>query len=209
MAKNGEDARAAAFAEGWNSACQLYSHLHSGGSLPVPPPSALRLNPDETYHAEAMLGYARFYGMNVSAQQNSGFYFGSTTFVAAGMIGDAIGNAHARNKAAAMSAAQWREHSTVRAVLTDKRILCDVRGQWLSFWHNGVVELAADLTQYSFVLRYEVGEPMMLHGPGAPWYAVAVARIVYGERGLQLAPLAPIAQAAGGAPQQQALPPGE
>ena len=183
----------AALRDGWASACRLYARLLGGDELAVTPPTALRLNPDEVPHAETVIGYARFYGTAVQYRQSNSFWFGSATFVAAGMAAEAIGNASARRRAEAAAAAQWRDHAIVRCVLTNHRLLCDYSGSWLSFWHNGVVEFLGDLARWSFVLRYEVGEPLMLHGPGAPWLAVAVARIVYGPRGLQLPAFAPLA----------------
>ncbi|WP_018350352.1 hypothetical protein [Longispora albida] len=191
----------AALNDGWVSACRLYEHLATGGDVPVLPPSALRLQPNEIRYGDAILGYSRLYGMNVTYNQSNSFWFGSTAFVAAGMAADAIGNASARRKAEAMAAVQWRDHAHVRTSLTSERFLCDYMGRWLSFWHNGVVEFACDLSRWSFVLRYEVGEPLMLHGPAAPWFAVATARIIYGAQGLQLPAFAPLAAAVAGARQ--------
>ncbi|WP_020579202.1 hypothetical protein [Actinopolymorpha alba] len=181
--------------QGWQSACALYQHLRQGGEVPELPPSSLRMDPGERIYGDLVLGYARFYSTNVSYQQSSGFFFGSPAFIAAGLIGTAVVNAASRRRAEVAAAAQWRDHCQVRAVITDRRIFCDVLGRWLSFWHEGVVELAADLTQWSFVARYQVGEPLLLHGPAAPWAAVAFARLVYGPRGLHIPALAPIADA--------------
>jgi len=183
-----------ALREGWASACQLYQHLQRGGDLVILPPGAVRLNPDEVPYAEAVLGYARFYGTAVTYQQNSTFLFGSATFVAAGMAANAIANSSARNRAAAQAATQWRDQAHVRTILTNKRLLCDYRGRWLSFWHEGIVEFQGDMAQWLFVLRYQVGDPIMLHGPAAPWFAVSVAHLVYGRRGLQLPALAALAR---------------
>jgi hypothetical protein len=182
-----------ALREGWAGACQLYQHLQRGGDLTVLPPGAVRLNPDEVPYAEGMLGYARFYGTSVTYQRSSTFLLGSATFVAAGMAANAIANSTARNRAAAQAATQWRDHAHVRTILTNKRLLCDYRGEWLSFWHEGIVEFQGDMAQWLFVLRYQVGDPIMLHGPAAPWFAVSVARLVYGPRGLQLPALAALA----------------
>jgi hypothetical protein len=182
-----------ALREGWASACQLYQHLQGGGDLTILPPGAVRLNPDEVPYADAVLGYARFYGTSVTYQRSSMFLLGSATFVAAGMAANAVANSAARNRAMAQAASQWRDHAQVRTILTNKRLLCDFRGQWLSFWHEGVVEFQGDLAQWLFVLRYQVGDPIMLHGPAAPWFAVSVARLVYGPRGLQLPALAALA----------------
>lgn len=183
-----------ALREGWASACQLYEHLAGGGALAVLPPAAVRLNANEVHYADALIGYARYYGQDVTYQQSSMLLLGSATFVAAGLAANAIGNASARRRAEAQAATQWRDHAQVRAMITNERIMADYGGQWLSFWHNGIVELQGDLSQWVFVLRYEVGDPLMLHGPAAPWFATVVAHLVYGPRGLQLPALAPLAQ---------------
>ena len=218
MRRKTEDPQQVALREGWSSACQLYGYLHGGGDLVALPPGAVRLNPDEVAYGDAPLGYARFYGTTATYQQSSTMLMGSATFVAAGLAANAIGNAAARNRAQAHAAHQWRDHATVRTILTSQRLLCDYRNQWLSFWHSGVVELQGDVAQWLFVLRYEVGDPVMLHGPAAPWFAVSAARLVYGPGGLQLPALAPLARAyieattrdqrmLGGPPGPQALPP--
>lgn len=195
MSKKPDPGLEAALREGWSSACQLYEHLLAGGDPVELPPSALRLNQEEIPYADAVVGYARFYGMNVNYQQSSGFWWGSAAFVAAGMAADAISNSSAKRKAEAMAATQWRDHAHSRAVLTNQRILADFRGSWLSFWHEGVVEFQGDVAQWLIVLRYQVGDPLMMHGPAVPWFAVLIARLVYGPRGLQLPVLAPIAHA--------------
>lgn len=66
--------------------------------------------------------------------------------------------------------------ANARTILTNQRLMCDYGGQWLSFWHDGVVEFQGDLAQWMFVLRYEVGSPLMLHGPAALARSVAQAR---------------------------------
>ncbi|MFG1952085.1 hypothetical protein [Micromonospora sp. NPDC048830] len=181
--------------DGWSSACRLYEHLARGGQLAALPPSGLRLGQDETIFSDTVLGYARFYGTAVQYRESSSFWFGSTGFVLAGMATDAISNASARSRAQAMAAAQWRDQAQVRMILTNQRLLGDRRGNLLSFWHNGVQEFTADLTQWSFILRYQEGNPLMLHGPAAPWYAVAVAWLVFGPQAMHLPALAPISAA--------------
>jgi len=150
------------------------------------PPGALRLDPGEVGYGESVAGYARFYGMDVTYRQNSSFWFGSAAFVAAGLAADAIGNASARNRAQRMAASQWRDHAHVRTMLTNRRLLCDYQNQWLNFWHEGIIEFAFDAPSWSLVLRYQSGSPLMLHGPAVPWFAVAVAHIVYGPHGMRL-----------------------
>jgi hypothetical protein len=189
----GPDPLSDALRAGWTSARQLYAHL-AGGGRPAPlPPGPVRLEPGETGHAEGILGYARYYGTSVSYRQNSSLWFGSTGFVLAGMAAESMSNSAARNRAHAAAAPQWRDRANVRTLLTDRRFLCDYGGRWLSFWHKGVAEFHGDLSQWMFVLRYQVGEPLMLHGPAAPWIAVCAAYLIYGADSLRLPILAPLA----------------
>jgi hypothetical protein len=189
--------------EGWTSACQLYEHLHSGGDLTALPPGPVRLKPGEEAYASAVLGYARYYGKTVTYQQSSALVLGSAAFVAAGLAANMIANTSARRRAEAQAAIQWRDHANVRTILTNRRLLCDYGGRWLSFWHKGIVEFQGDLAHWLFVLRYQVGHPIMLHGPAAPWFAVSVAHLVYGRRGLQLPALTALADAVAGAAAQR------
>jgi hypothetical protein len=185
----------AALRAGWTSACGLYEHLLRGGQLAALPPTGLRLGQNEMIFGDAVLGYARYYGATAQYRESNSFWFGSPAFVLAGMAGDAIGNASARKRAAAMAAAQWRDQAQVRMVLSNQRLLGDYQGNLLSFWHNGVVELSADLPHWSFLLRYQEGHPLMLYGPAAPWFAVAVAWLVFGPQGMHIPALAPMAAA--------------
>ena len=103
-----------------------------------------------------------------------------------------------------MARAQWRPQGPVRTVLTNQRILCDVAGEWLGFWHEGILELFAEPSQWMVITRYEAGEPLLLRGPVALSYIVALTYIVYGRPGLASPWLGPIAQAV--AARQRALP---
>jgi hypothetical protein len=194
VGRKGDERLEQAMRAGWSSACQLYEHLHNGGQLAVLPPNAVRLKPDEVLYADAMLGYARYYGTTVSYERSSMLLLGSASFVAAGMAANAMMNSSAKQRAAAQAATQWRDHAQVRTMLTNQRLMCDYGGEWLSFWHEGVVEFQGDMAQWLFVLRYQVGHPIMLHGPATPWFAVSVAHLVYGPHGLRLPVLAPLAQ---------------
>jgi hypothetical protein len=184
-----------ALREGWNSACRLYQHLAAGGSLRPLPLDAVRLGHDEQRFGDAVLGYARYYGTQATYQQTSGLWFGSPAFVLAGLAAESVANSAARRRAETLAATQWRDHAHVRTILTDQRLLCDYQGSWLSFWHVGVVELAVDVARWAFIVRYEQGDPLMLHGPAALWFALATARVVYGPRGYELPAFAPLAYA--------------
>jgi len=184
-----------AHAEGWSRACQLYEYLANGGEAAQVPPGSLRLAPGEVAYVDTGVGYARFYGKNVTYQTTSGFLMGSAAFVAAGVVGNALRNTSAKRRAEAEAAAQWRDQAHVRAVVTNHRILTDVQGRLLDFWHEGVVEFTGDLSQPMIMLRYQVGHPLLLHGPAVPYVAVVLARLLYADRWRELPVMGPIAQA--------------
>lgn len=191
---------------GWSSAAQLYQHLLRGGEPSPLPPGPVRLERGEVAYASGVIGYLRYYGTSVTYQQSSSLLLGSAGFVVAGMAAESMANASARRRAEAMAASQWRDRANVRVLLTDRRLLCDYGGHWLSFWHEGVMEFHGDLTQWMFVLRFQVGDPLLLHGPPAPWFAVLLAHLLYGPDGLRLPLLAPLTRSIAAGP--AALPPG-
>src|SRR5690606_11780221 len=134
----------------------------------------------EVPYGEVVLEYSRFYSMDVQAQQRSGFYFGSAAFVAAGMIGDAVSNASARNRAAAMSQAQWRYNAPIPVTITNQRLLTLFEGQWITFEHQMVLAFYPEPQNYTFVLTFDVTSPLRLTGPWAPWASLMVAVGIYG-----------------------------
>jgi len=177
----------------WSSATHLYAHLANGGT-PQPVFTPVRLQPGETSFCDLTVMYSRFYGMDVSYQQNSGFFFGSPLFVAAGLAANAVGNSMARNRAAAMAAPQWREHCLARTVVTDRRTMCFTGQQWLSFDHDAVVEFTADPPQGVCFLNFSSSEPLCLAGFSTPWLSVLLCYFLYGATSLgQLPYLRPLA----------------
>ncbi|GAB3709644.1 hypothetical protein [Nocardiopsis nanhaiensis] len=184
------------WAEGWDQAGKLRHALLDGMPLPRLPFIPIRLQQGEVAHAEVSMQYSRYYGTNVTYQQSSGFYFGSPLFVATGLAAQAVGNASARSRAQAMAAAQWREHQGVQAYLTNQRVIACVQGhRWLSFWHRGIIQADPVLDHWSLVEIFEEGEPVRWQGPAAPWLAVAIIHLAYGDDHLRnhpgLAPLMP------------------
>ncbi|GAA1039963.1 hypothetical protein GCM10009557_59940 [Virgisporangium ochraceum] len=167
--------------DGWESACLRYRHLATGGNLAEhPPQGGLRLLADESSYSEAMLGYARFYGHNPT-----------DLFIAAGpgIVNRAVGR-----RVDEMATPAWRDHTQARSVLTDRRILVDAHGHWRTFPHDRLLELTGD-GRWTFVMRFEGDEPLMLYGPWAPFFMVATAWLLYGPGGLRLPALAGIAAA--------------
>ncbi|GAB3456556.1 hypothetical protein GCM10027570_38300 [Streptomonospora sediminis] len=173
----------------WRQAVDLREALRDGFPLPSLPHPPVRLARGETAHAELVLDYSRYYAMDVTYQQSSGFYFGSPLFVAAGLAGDAIGNANRRARAEAMAAPQWRGFQRVVAYLTDRRVLALVDGtRWLSWDHDANMQVAPMLEHWSVVQMFTQTEPLRWQGTAAPWLAVALVYLVYGEEHLEQHP---------------------
>jgi hypothetical protein len=181
---------------GWETAVNAYAALTRG----LPPQQVLAggfVSP-EPVHLDTVMGYARYYGMDVSFQPGFTVAFGSPAFVAGAAIGSLVGNSVGRSRAAAMARAQWREHRTIRVIVTASTTWCCVDGRWLRFDHAVVMEYY--LEGATCVMTFPDTEPLMLTGPPAAVHAVLFAYL-RGGHGWQHQPfLHHIAAAAATAP---------
>jgi hypothetical protein len=183
------------WAAGWDGAVHLYRHLVNGG-IPEEVTTSLLLAPGEHAYADLTLGYARFYGMDVTYRQTSGFFLGSPLFVAAGLAFNAAGNSLAKRRAEAQAAPQWREHCPARVVVTTYCTMCFAHGRWLRFPHSSAVDFNADMLNGVCYLICNGTEPLQLTGPQIPWLTVLLASFLYGPYRLPKLPfLQSIAQA--------------
>jgi hypothetical protein len=170
-----------AYVEGWNEAASLFNRLTRGDELSPYHPSGLVLEPDEISYGEGTAEYSRFYGMQVQYTERSAFAFGGPVFVAATLIGTALGNAAARRSAEILAAPQWRTEGYPRILLTNRRMLVHspVNYQWLSFWHSSLLEFGPQVGDYAIYLGYPECAPVLLRGPVVPWLSVVFAFCVY------------------------------
>ncbi|GIF38819.1 hypothetical protein [Actinoplanes xinjiangensis] len=156
---------------GWETAVNAYAALSRG----LPPQQVLAggfVSPEPVY-LDTVMGYARYYGMNVTFQPGFTVAFGSPAFVAGAAIGNLVGNSVGRSRAAAMARAQWREHRTTRVIVTATTTWCCVDGRWLRFDHAAVMEYY--LEGATCVMTFPDTEPLMLIGPPAAVHAVLFA----------------------------------
>lgn len=119
-------------AAAWDRACSLRNQLCARHI-----PNQVRIwdvvpHAGEAFFYDVQVGYARYYGQDVSYSQSTGFYFGRPAFVLAGIGVTALTNASRRHAAEAQARTQWREYQPCRLVVTNQRLLCQVGGQWLS-----------------------------------------------------------------------------
>ncbi|MFI0371180.1 hypothetical protein ACH35V_25235 [Actinomadura sp. 1N219] len=165
--------------QGLQAGGDLFRHLATGGDLEPMPSVPTGLGLDEHPYADLPLEYSRFYAMDVPYDHRSVFAFGSAGFVLGALAVNAAGNAIARNRARALAAPQWREYQVARVLLTSERLLIFTRIGPLSFWHGGLSEFLPAPEAFRLLLTYPDCEPVQLRGPGVPWLAVAMARVIY------------------------------
>lgn len=168
--------------DGWESACLRYRHLLQLAPLP---PSTLRLAPDEISHVDMTLGHARFYMHDPSQVVH--------------MAGEAQYIRRVGRKMDEMMTPKWRDHAEVRSVLTSDRLLFDM-GTWRILRHQHLMEINGDASELEFIVRYDGHDNVMLYGSTAPFFAVALAWLTYGQRGLSLPVFDPIAAEVGRLP---------
>ena len=139
---------------------------------------------DEVFITDAPVHYARYYGQTVNYTTSSGAFFGSPMFVAAGLVGTAVGNASARSRAEAMAREQWREHRTVRLVVTNQRLCCMVGQTWLSFYYSTITAVYPSAGHRSLVCTFGDSQPLLIAGPWAPAAAVVATLMTLGTDAL-------------------------
>jgi len=194
------------FAAGWDSGIRLYQHLSDGRDLFEALPEADSMPDDEgdAYYADTVFEYARYYGFDVTHSYTEPVITtGDRIFHPLRSIGDSMRNASARRQfeqqARQMdreSAPRWREFLPVRTVLAPERILCNVDGEWLSFWFADTTHIGIDLSDWSLGFGFEEGSPLQLRGPDIPWYTLAIGYLTNGPNSLALPELAPLAESA-------------
>lgn len=184
----------AASRRAWDEARALRATLLRRETPPVMPVWDVVPYAGEVFFCDIPAGYARFYGTNVSYTQTSGFFFGKPSFVLAGLAATAIGNASRRNAAYRAAQEQWREHQVCRLVVSNRRLLTQVGGRWLSFYYAGMTAIYPEPAGWALVCQFSDAEPLMLSGHHAPFAAVMTMFMTHGEGALlghpALAPLA-------------------
>jgi hypothetical protein len=172
----------------WHDAQRLRRTLLGGDAPPTLTVWDVIPHTGESFLCDVGAGYARYYGTVESYTRTSGVYAGRPAFVLAGLAATAIGNVAERSAAQSRARAQWREHVTCRLVVTDQRLLCHVRGRWLSFHYSGITALYPDVANRSLVCQFADTEPLLLWGDHAPFAAVMTVMKTHGREALSTHP---------------------
>jgi hypothetical protein len=148
-------------------AARMYEHVRTGGAL-QPLDTRLRLDQGEEAYADEELLFARYFG-GVAFQERPWSYLSPLA-----VISSAFRNWNARQEAES----RWRVHRHVRAVLTDRRLLISVDGQWITFPHAMVVEFLPAPAEFQVTLAYHDSLPLRLSGRSAATLGVALAAML-------------------------------
>ncbi|MCK9897180.1 hypothetical protein [Frankia sp. AgB32] len=168
----------------WAAARTLLGHLSTGQPMPELTFWGPLLQPDERAYLHLNAHYARHYGVGADYVHTTGFFLGSAPFVAFGYAMTALGNHSRRQAALVASVPRWREFAPASVIVTDRRLLCEVHGRWLSFYPSGAAAIYPDPADWSVVLAFDDTEPLRFSGLTGPALAVAVVWLAYGQRGL-------------------------
>lgn len=169
----------------WQAARGLLNQLAANGPPPALTVWGLVLDHDEQAHLEVTAAYSRYYGGDGSYVHVNGFFFGSAPFVVAGYALTALGNSSRRAAARNEAALRWREHQTAHVLLTNRRLVCNVAGRWLSFYYSAVTAVYPEPLNWSVVLDFADTQPLRLTGPGGLTSAIYAVWALHGSRGLR------------------------
>jgi len=185
----------AAYAQAWHRAGRLRLALERREVPPSVDVWDVIPQPGETFFFDTSAQYARYYGQDVTYATSGGFFFGHPLFVAAGVAMTAAGNAARRSAAEAAAQAQWREQQSVRLLVSNQRLVCNVNGQWLSFFYSAMTAVYPEVDRWSLVCQFDSTSPMLLSGPAIPEAALLTVLMTHGPEAVtrhpSLQPLAP------------------
>lgn len=136
----------------------------------------------EVFFYDLRAVYERYYGQDVSYTPSGGFFFGSPAFILAGMAVTGLANSSRRRAAEAQAQTQWREYEPARVIVSNHRILCLVRGQWLSFSYGAMTAVYPEVAQATLVCEFRGAPPLRLRGADVP---IAAVMTVFATHGLE------------------------
>ncbi|MCD0452453.1 hypothetical protein LO762_25170 [Actinocorallia sp. API 0066] len=172
---------------------KLTATLLAGGQ-PVPLTVwGLVLEPGEVAHLDLKANYARYYSQNTTYQHVVGLFVGHPGFVAAGVALTEFGNSARRRQAEFEAMERWRDQQFTRVIATDRRLICQVFGKWLSFYYSAATAFYPEPAGASLVFEFSDTSPMVLFGPEVPLLVAYTTARVHGPESLRTHPaLAPL-----------------
>lgn len=171
--------------QAWQEARQLREELLAGRQLlPVSDPR-VPCDPGELCFGVVPALYTRFYAEESHVAGRDVVAGGTTGFVAAVMAIETWTQASRIRRARQRSQPRWRAHESVRIAVTDRRLWCQRRTEWLRFDYAALTGYRAELAHRSVQLSFDGIAPVGLWGPWIPWLAVVLASRLGGPEGLR------------------------
>lgn len=170
-----------------DTAAVLHANLCAGRSLVAvaPPVAGLLPAPGEwvlgvfSRRDGVHLDYARYCGADVVTYSTGpSVVFGSPHFLAGYALGTVVQRVRLQRKARRLAAPQWRYFPLTCAVVTNRRLWCQIDGQWVNFDHDTIT--GYDLTNTTLTVSFAQANPLRISGPWATCIGVAVAHLRYG-----------------------------
>lgn len=171
----------------------LYRQLGIGQQVPGVT-GASWLEDDEALCVDTIYEIGRFRSADVTYTKPGYFAFGSPAFVLGAALVNVAARSAAKSAAQRAAAAQWRFYGRHSCLLTTRRVLFNLDGRWEGDRISEVRDIQPHLAQHALDVFYGQ-EPIRLVGPAAPWQAVAMLYLKYGNAGLHHPGLQPLAQA--------------
>jgi hypothetical protein len=183
----------------WAEAVCVHTHLLANGHLTAVDTPVPGLTPEPAEYAVGVLQrasgvtleYARYYAANVVYTVGGpAVVVGSPQFLTGFILGSTIRHARMRRRAQRQAAPQWRPALLLCAVVTTRRLWCEVAEttgpRWLNFNYDTITSL--NLTGNALTLTFQQSEPLSLAGDGAPWCAAVIAHYHYGPAAAAVLP---------------------
>lgn len=173
-----------AHAQAWENARAFRRTLLSG-NVPasvdqwnVPPYAG------ERFFAAVPMTYARYYGQDVHYSSGGGFAYGHPAFVIGAMAVSGIANGIARSNARAQAAEQWRDWQTAHVLVSNRRLVVNASGRWLSFDYGAITAVFPEVRELTLVCQFPDSSPLLLQGSHSPLAAIMTTFATHGRDGL-------------------------
>ena len=159
--------------------------LALGGAFDLGRPWDVAIDANEQVLADGSSDYARYYSEDVHPLLPGTGVIEGSGGASAGL--DAAPMERRRRLwARGQPDLQWRENQSVRALVTQRRVLVQRNDlHWLSFHYDAIVAIRPELPAGVLILEFESASPLRLAGPASAVTAVAAVYALFGAEGLR------------------------
>lgn len=159
--------------------------LAMGGTFDLGRPWDVAIDANEQVLADCSSDYARYYSEEARPFLPGTGVVGGPGGASAGL--DAAPTAQRRRPwARGRQGHQWHENQSVRALVTQRRVLVQRNDlHWLSFHYDAIVAIRPQLPAGVLILEFESASPLRLAGPASAVTAVAAVYALFGAQGLR------------------------